>query len=148
MCTKPTIEEFKNYFYRDFPFVADINNPNMDEEILDQDIQKSIDESICMFNDGLFNDEDCCRTAFLYLTAHNLVEDIRNSSSGISGSFDGLLSSKSVGSVSSSFQFPQSLLNEPTYMMLSKTTYGAKYLNMIYPRMRGAVFAISGGTQP
>lgn len=148
MCTKPTVDEFKAYFNRDFPFAVEPLFPNLDEEIANEDIQKAIDESLCMFNDGVFSDEQCCRTAFLYLTAHNLVEDIRNSSAGLSGAFEGLLSSKSVGSVSSSFQFPQSFLNEPTYMMLSKTNYGAKYLNMLYPRLRGAVFTVSGGTQP
>lgn len=149
MCTRPSIDDFKSYFNRDFPFAQDAQVPDLETEIANEDIQRAMDESDCMFNDALFlGDEHCCRTAFLYLSAHYLTENIRNSNQGLSGTFEGLLSSKSVGSVSSGFQFPPSFLEDPTYMMLAKTTYGAKYLNMLYPRLRGAVFTVSGRTTP
>lgn len=137
----PTVTDFKNYFTRDFPF-----GPDPQIEITDADIQRAIDETNCQINMGLFSGQDCYSMAFMYLTAHFLVTNIKNSSQGLSGQFEGLLSSKSVSSVSSSFQYPEEFSSNPLFMMIAKTPYGARYLEIIYPLTRGSVFVTEGAT--
>lgn len=97
-------------------------------------------------NTFLFGDQNCFDMAFNYLTAHFLVTNLKNSSQGLSGQAEGILSSKSVSSVSSSFQFPNEWLNNPMFMMIGKTPYGMRYLEIIYPLTRGAMFVTAGKT--
>lgn len=146
--TKPTIEQFKMFFARDFPFAQDPLNPNLDTEISDADINRAMVEADCFFNSKLFCDQDCFTLGYDYLTAHFLTENIRNSSQGISGQFEGILSSKSVSSVSASYGFPSTLMEDPSYAFLLKTTYGAKYLELIYPMLKANVFTVAGATLP
>ena len=139
--TNPSVSDFKAYFTRDFPYGIQTNT------VLDSDISKALDEAGFNFNSGLVSNQTGYTMAYLYLTAHYLVMDLRASAQGIAGTFPWMSGSKSVGSVSESFQFPEALLKSPTLSHYAKTYYGAKYISLVYPRMMAPIFASFGGTQ-
>lgn len=141
--TYPTANDFKNYFVRDFPYGTDPNT-----SILDSDIEKAQGEAKFNFNSALAPDQDAFSMLFNYLTAHYLCIDLRAASQGISGQYEWVVTSKSVGSVSEGLQVPERIMANPEFAMLSKTTYGGKYLQLILPKLSGQIFIARGSTRP
>lgn len=139
----PSVQDFKDYFFRDFPYGTDIN-----ENVLDQDIAKAFGQTNININQGLFADQGSYTIAYLLLAAHYLVIDLRMSSQGINGQYSFLEQSKTVGSVSQAFAIPQRVLDDPYWAMLAKTNYGAKFLQLVLPQMAGQVFIAPGSTRP
>ncbi len=139
----PTIQEFKDNFQRDFPFGTDIQT-----SILDSDIGKAFGESNYWINQGLFDKQEDFTLGYMWLAAHFLTESIRASSQGIAGRYNWVEASKSVSGVSSSYSIPQKILDSPFLSMLSRTTYGAKYLFMIMPQLYGNIATVRGRTHP
>lgn len=140
--TAPTEAEFKAHFTRDFPYGTTT------AFVMDADITKAIAEAAFNINPAMWDSEAQFKLAYLYLTAHYLVMDLRASSQGIAGSYSFLEQSKSVGSVAQAFGIPQQVLDNPVLSMLAKTNYGAKYLSMAMPQMVGQAFAVCGRTLP
>lgn len=143
MFTKPTVENFKAYFFRDFPY-----NANPELGVTDLDITKAMGEADFMINDALVGTQEEFDRIYLLVTAHYLVMDLRAASQGINGNYSWITSSKSVGSVSESYMVPDIFLSNPILGMLSKTNYGAKYLNLIYHNFIGASMVVAGRTHP
>lgn len=137
----PTVQDFKDYFFRDFPYGTDL-----DTSVLDADITKAYGQTNFNFNPGLFSDQQNYTIGYLLLAAHFLVIDLRMSSQGISGRYSWVQASKSVGSVSESFSIPQRILDNPELAMLSQTNYGAKFLQLILPQLAGQIYSVFGGT--
>lgn len=106
------------------------------EYILDEDIQKAIDQSKLKFPISLF-DENERDVPQLFLIAFYLVLDFKCSSSGVSGNSAsmGFVSSKSVGSVSESYSLPSWAQNDPNYSIYSSNPYGLKYLSYLMPKI-------------
>jgi hypothetical protein len=77
-----------------------------------------------------------------------LVLNIRSSSQGINGQFNFLQQTKSVGAVSEGFAIPQRILDNPYFSMLTKTNYGAEYLQLLLPQLAGQMFVVAGTTLP
>lgn len=121
---------------------------NIYNYILDADIEKAFSEAVAVFNQGLFSDDDSLKLAYLYLTAHFLVLDIKTSLQGINGNSQYPVSSRSVGSVSESYAIPQAYLDSPVLSYFSKTNYGLKYLSMVQPNLMGNIVAVEGWTTP
>lgn len=142
MFVDPSVDDFKEYFSRDFPYGT------TDDKVKDSDIEKAFNECSFNFNQGLFSTQDEYTICFLYLSAHYLVMDLQASSQGIAGQFTWLQTSKTVGSVSESFGIPDRILKDPMLSYYSKTRYGAKYISLIMPRLTGQIFAVWGGTNP
>ena len=138
--TVPTASDFKAHFTRDFPYGS------TDTTVMDSDITKAIAEAAVNFNESLWESQAVFTMAYLYLTAHYLVTDLRASSQGIAGSYSWLTGSKSVGSVSEGFSIPQKILDNPHLAMLSKTNYGSKFLSLALPRLVGNVVHVHGRT--
>lgn len=141
-----TVQNFKEYFYRDFPYSS---SPTDYTGIVDKDIEKAMKEAAMNFNQKLFatgSEEE--KIAFLYLTAHYLIIDIANSTSGLASKFQGYMSSKSVGSVSVGYTLPQWITDNPILSMLAQTGYGAKYLALMITNMVGNVAIAQGATHP
>jgi len=115
---------------------------------LDSDISKAIAEAGVNFNEALFSDQNTYSIAYLYLTAHYLVMDLRASTQGIAGDFPWLTNSKSVGSVSEGLAIPDFMLQNPMLSHFGKTYYGVKYLSLVFPRIVAPMFSTPGGTQP
>lgn len=139
----PTIQDFKDYWVRDFPYGTDIET-----EVLDSDIAKAFGQTNINLNESLFSTQENYTVGYLLLSAHFLVIDLRMASQGISGSYSWITTSKSVGSVSESFQIPQRILDNPELAQLAQTNYGAKYLQILLPRMIGQAFIVCGRTLP
>lgn len=140
--TQPTIADFKAYFNRDFPYGATI------DKVMDSDIQKGMDLATINLNVGLFCTQQQYTIGFLLLSAHYLVLDLRASSQGIAGNYPWLTTSKSVGSVSEGLAIPPRILDNPIFAMLTKTNYGAQYLDMVLPQITGQMFTVHGRTLP
>lgn len=124
---------------------------NSDEEqhdyILDADITKAFGEAEQVFNQGLYTKDGYIERAYLYLTAHYLVMDIRASKAA----FDtpsGVLSSRSVGSVSASYSVPEKWLKSDLLYPYTLSNYGIKYLSLTAPMLIGNVHGIVGTTRP
>lgn len=141
--TNPTVSDFKTYFARDFPYNTDVTLG-----ITDTDIQKAIDACALVIPQELFDSQDFYTMCFLYLTAHTLVESISTSSQGLSGKYEWAVASKGAGNVSVGFSVPENLVSNPQYSMLTKTTYGARYFELVYPYIVGPTFAVEGFTHP
>ena len=121
--TPPTVADFKAQFARDFLYTSDISTG-----IVDADITTALTEAGIHFNEGKFETAAQKVLVFLYLTAFYLVWNIQNSSQGIASSGKFIISSKSAGGVSVSYQIPERFQNDPLVMLYSKNEYGIKYL--------------------
>ncbi len=139
----PSVADFKEYFFRDFPYGTD-----METSVLDQDIAKAFQQTNINMNQDLWADQASYSVGYLLLAAHYLVVDLRMSSQGVAGQYAWLPSSKSVGSVSESFSIPQRILDDPYMAGLCQTNYGAKYLQLILPQLCGKIFIAFGSTRP
>ena len=137
----PTVTDFKTYFNRDFPYNADINLG-----VTDGDISKAMSQCVLVIPQELFPSQEFYTTGFLYLSAHYLVENMSSATQGMSGRYEWAVASKSVGSVSVSFSIPENLVKNPLYSMYSKTNYGTKYLELIFPFLTGPMFSVQGRT--
>lgn len=139
--TFPSLQDFKNYFTRDFPYGID-----PEDNVLDQDILKGMQAANAQINQSMWGTQDQFNLAYLLLSAHFLVIQMRASSQGLNGQFNFLQQGKSAG-ISESFGIPQEILNNPTYSVYSKTNYGAQFLMMALPRLKGVMFSVRGHTK-
>lgn len=139
----PTVQEFKDFFNRDFPYGTDVNT-----SVTDVDIAKAFRFTNAQINQALFDAQENYTLGYMLLAAHCLVTNLRASSQGISGQYSFLEQSKSVGSVSQAFSIPQRILDNPDFAMLAKTNYGAQYLQMLLPLLSGQMAIAYGSTRP
>lgn len=139
----PSVDDFKTFFSRDFPYGADPAT-----SVTDTDIAKAFQLTNIKLNPAMFLDQSSYTIGYQYLSAHNLVISIQTSSQGIAGQNSFLEQSKSVGSVSQSMAIPQRILDNPLWGQYAKTRYGYEYLMMIYPKLSGAMFSVPGRTRP
>ena len=109
----------------------------------DSDILDAFTEARVNFNAGLFPNCEIALKVFLYLAAHYLTVDFMNA---LGSNQIGIMTSKSVGSVSVGYSIPAWLLNNPTLSMYASTGYGVKYASLIKPYLTGNVFIVSGRT--
>lgn len=140
MFSNPTIDDFKTYFVRDFVYGID------NTTVMDSDIGKAFGQTDINMNPALFGTQANFTLGYLFLAAHYLCMDLRMSSQGVAGQFSWLQTGKSVGNVSESLAIPPRVLENPMYAYFSKTNYGAKYLQMIWPKLSGQVFTVHGRT--
>lgn len=143
--TQPTVQNFKDQFFRDFPYGGTSGDLTT---IQDQDIVNAIAQMADFINQNLFTSQGDYQSAALQLSAHYLVLNIRASSQGIAGKFPWLTSSKGVGSVSEGFSIPEELLKNPVYSILASTRYGVNFFMTVYPRLAGQMFATYARTNP
>lgn len=120
----------------------DVNN-----YIRDEDITKAFGEAQQVMNQSLFGSNDHIQRAYLYLTAHYLVNDYRAAQSAFATG-TGLMTSRSVGSVSESYTLPEKWTKSPILSFYTTSSYGIKYLSMVTPKLSGNAIAIEGTTLP
>ena len=109
----------------------------------DSDIMDAFEEAGINFNGALFPDCLSRKKAFLYKAAHYLTVDFNNA---LGMNQIGILTSKSVGSVSEGYSVPAWILNNPTLSMYASTGYGIKYCSLIKPYITGNFFIVKGRT--
>jgi len=137
----PTLESFKLRFNRDFPFGED------EDKVQDQDITRALSDCKARIaSTKLLSTQEEWTYAFLLLSAHFLVVNLRNSSQGLSGRFDFLESSKSIGGISVSSTVPEAFTKDPFLNSLSRSSYGGEYLSYVYSKSRGALRVVEGTT--
>lgn len=144
MFSNPDENDFKTLFFRDFPYGG--TNGDL-STVQDQDITQAILETGLSINPDLFGDQSNYQLAFLYLAAHMLSINLKNSTQGLSGTYSWLTGSRGAGSVSSSYSIPEDILKNPVLAQLSTTQYGAKYLSLILSGLSGGAGICVGQTQ-
>ncbi len=122
---------------------------NVDEDnyVLDTDIDKALAQALDNVNPSLFSDDDIMTDCFYYCAAHFLVMDIRAAEAGLDSRGEGVVSSKSVGSVSVSFTLPDTFAKDPFWNYFAQTAYGMKYLSYVIPKVNKIGIA-RGATKP
>ncbi len=142
--TNPSINDFKNYFDRDFVFGPGI------EMVRDTDISNCFIDCNAMVNPALFSEQANFSVGYLNLAAHFLVMKLRTAGSkqGLNSQYSWMQVGKSVGGVSESLQIPERIMENAELAMLSQTGYGAKYLLLILPYLVGQIFTVCGATTP
>lgn len=108
----------------------------------DSDILNAMAEAKVNFNEQLFNSDDV-KLIFLYLTAYYLTVDFQNA---LGQTNAGVVTSKSVGSVSESYGIPQWMLQDRILGAYARNGYGLKYLSLINPYLVGNVLFFQGAT--
>ena len=141
-----TVEDFKTFFHRDFPFLPD-QYDDIDDYVTDCDVSRAIEEMSVLLPSRLF-DETSLKLAQLYLTAHLLIGILRMGNSGLASGYTFPLQSRSVGSVSESYTITQTYLTNAQYSTYITSEYGLRYLAMLYPRTRGNICIAGGWTNP
>ncbi|MDE3073908.1 MAG: DUF4054 domain-containing protein [Chloroflexota bacterium] len=106
------------------------------ERVTDPDIAAAFTVAT-QFNltQGLFPSQAAFAYAYNLLTAHYLCEAVRAGTTGLGGKGDWLVSMRKVGNVSENFEIPPRILNSPFLAKLSKTTYGAQFLELVSPQL-------------
>lgn len=132
--------EFKAYFDRG-QFTYGTTAP----DIRVKDIDQAIAETEAVLNDGIYPDEDTCKQAKYYLTAHFLTNDIDAGDSGGLPSF--VQTSRSADGISESVSVPE-WMNQGEFAFYSTTYWGQKFLILTKPYLDGAVRVVSGATLP
>ena len=140
MYTAPTIAMFIAMFVRDFPYGTDPNDC-----VTNNDITNAFNMVDQKINPALWGNQNSYNVGYLLLAAHYLVTALRASSQGLNGQYSWVQNSKSVGAVTESFTVPQRMIDNPDLMMLTKTTYGAQYLELILPLLCGQILSVCGG---
>lgn len=119
-------------------------NGNEADYITDEDISRAFVEAKINFNPQLFSNCETMTMVFCYLAAHYLVIDLNNAMSPLALGFMGFTQSKSVGSVSESFLIPAWAQNNQLLSQYMQTGYGAKYLSLILPYLKGNIIFTPG----
>lgn len=105
--------------------------------VTDADITTAILDAGYNVNQDLFDTQANWANAYGYLTAHCLVERLLAAGEGLKSRFSWLVNSKTAGDLSESYTIPQSVLDSPFLSSISKTRYGARYLEIISPLLVG-----------
>lgn len=112
--------------------------------ITDNDIEKAMSQAKLNSNSRFGDSDNDKITIYLHLVAFYLCVDIKNSSAGVNSSYSGIVASKSVDGVSTSYNIPQWLMNNPMYSLYSQNGYGLKYLSLIAPYLACTVLFSTG----
>jgi hypothetical protein len=129
-------------------FSGGAGDPTNPQEVQDTDIQGAITDAQYNINEGLFATQDTWNRGFLYLAAHQLVEKLLMDAEGTQSQYAWLTTAKSVADVNESFQIPDRISADPFLAHLSKTRYGAMYLQIISPQLIGNVITAFRFTLP
>lgn len=134
--TTITVADFRTQFPIDFHTIPDAV------------IVGAFLEAQVILNQALFSSDPQIKMAYLYLTAHYLCLDVRASAAGVNGMGDFPVSSRTVGSVSESYDIPKYYQESPILAQYTQTKYGMKYLSFVLPQLVGNMAAVCGGTNP
>jgi len=139
-----TIQDFKDHFTRDFPYYS--GSGCSKEYVTDTDLNRAYLEASVNFNESLFPNQDQLEIAYLYLAAHFLCIDMQMAAQGLNSVGYNPVTSRTVGSISESYQVPEWLSKDPILSAYTTTRYGQKYLTIIRPLLVGNVTVYEGAT--
>ena len=118
---------------------------NSDNYVQDDDIENAFAEAQAVFNTGLYDDDQKTQIAYLFLSAHFLASDLKESAAGAYAPASFTVASKSAGSLSESYDIPQSYKDSPILSQYTSTAYGMKFLSLTLPALVGNVGGVYGG---
>lgn len=121
---------------------------SIENYVQDSDITRAFLEAQMNFNQSLFGSDAQIQLAYLYVTAHYLVMDLRNALAGIDSRADYAVASRSVGSASENYSIPDRFTKDPILSYFMNSGYGQKYLSFVMSRIVGNVVAVQGTTRP
>lgn len=128
------------YGYSGTPIVyITVSGDNTDtEKVTDYDIANAF-TAAGQFNtsQNLFSSQSGYSYATNLLAAHYLCLTVAAGSTGLFGKAEWLTRTKTVGNVSETYEIPPRILNSPYLSKLSKTTYGAQFLELMSPQLIG-----------
>ncbi len=139
------------YNYRRAPLVyVSVNGDDTNlERVTDYDIARAFTAALQFnFTEGLFGTQAAFVYAYNLLAAHYLCITVIAGGTGLSGQATWLTSSKTVGNVTESYSIPDRVLKSPLLSKLSKTTYGAQFLELISPQLIGNFQSFHRDTLP
>jgi len=140
-----TAQDFKDYFDRAFEF-APATDPDNPDYVRDKDILNAYSQAKLAFNQGIWENDDETKLAFLFLSAHYLCMDWKMDKAGTTSGGTFSISQKQVGNVSASYSIPEVYKNDPYLNYFSQTQFGCKYLSLVIPRCVGKIAVIKGVT--
>lgn len=124
----------------------ELTNDSINNYISDSDIEEAFNEAKINFNPNLFSTDEKAQIPFLYLAAHYLVVDLDAAQNPFTMGGTGFTRSKSVGSVSESYEIPKWILDNPRLSFYAQTKFGCKYLSLIQPYLIGNIIYTPGKT--
>lgn len=107
-------------------------------------IERSLEQAMQIYNGGRFSGNGAEEGLWL-LVAHFITIDARMG--GLNSTGGAFVSSTSVAGVAISYDIPDRVKHNPTYAHLSKTSYGTKYISLIYANSITSRIKISGKKQ-
>jgi hypothetical protein len=142
----------EGYGYTQVPtiYVSNGRGDNTDtSKVTDFDIASSQNKA-ASFNmtQALWSSQAGFTIAYGLLSAHYLCEDLLAGGMGMNGKAEWLTQSKTVGNVTESYSIPDRILKSPYLSKLSKTTYGAQFLELISPQLIGNFASFHRDTLP
>ncbi len=116
------------------PFGGDNTNA---KKVSDFDIASAFVAMGINLTQALFSSQAAFTRCYNLLAAHYLCESLIAAGVGLGGQAQWLTESKTVGNVTESFKIPDRVLKSPLLAKLSKTTYGAQFLELLSPQLIG-----------
>lgn len=107
------------------------------EKVTDFDIASAFGLAAVNQSLGLFGSQAALTRVINLLAAHYLCENLTAGGTGLGGKGEWLTASKSGGNVAEAYHIPPRILKSPYLAKLSKTTYGAQYLELLSPQLIG-----------
>lgn len=105
-------------------------------KVTDYDIAKALRSAI-QFNmsQALWGSQAAYTYAYCLLAAHYLCVNAQASGAGLGGQSEWVRNSKTAGDVTDSFSIPDRVLRSPFLSKISRTTYGAQFLELVAPSL-------------
>jgi hypothetical protein len=121
-------------------------DPTNRKFVRDTDVTRALTamQASGLFNPALFSTQEQFTYAVNLLVAHFLCVNLLASSGGINGGAPWLVANKTVGDITEGFVIPDRISRSLTLMPLTKTSYGAQYLQLIAPSLVGGISAVRG----
>ena len=159
----PQVADFKAQFALDYPFGA---GPSA---VSDAEIQNALNlvAAGSYFNAALFSlaplgpsgtnpQTNEATLAFLYCAAHYVYLNLKmrgglhapGFKGGLTAAASAAVASKTVGPVSETFQWPESITGDPMLFQFVRSPYGEMYLQMLTPKLVGNVGLVMGENLP
>lgn len=139
------------YGYSEAPLVyLTLSGDNtMTEKVTDYDLVNAF-TAAAQFNTtrDLFASQSSYSYAINLLAAHYLCQTVAAGSTGLFGKAEWLTRTKTVGNVSETYEIPERILKSPYLSKLSKTTYGAQFLELMSPQLIGNMKTFHRATLP
>jgi hypothetical protein len=149
-----TVAQFKAQFGpRDFVYSSGTDG------VMDSDIQKGLNMASSVFNPSLFDTSPVgsapnitseALICYLNAAAHFMVLNIQAvgglgvMGQGVFSQGEGMITSKAAGGLNIMQSWPTVITDSPVLYALTKTAYGAQYLQVLMTRLVGNVGAVGG----